>query len=103
MTLLLSSSCASLVESICNGTTFFNGCLGTNHLINLVHTRLQSFGTQIIMKWSSYEIWQKLSNNIPVYFAYYAGIMLDAFGYLLCFLLCRHNQPGPGVQLCKFI
>ena len=22
---------------------------------------------------------------MPVYFAYYAGIMLDAFGYLLCF------------------
>ena len=32
---------------------------------------------------------------MPVYFAYYAGIVLDAFGYLLCFLLCRHNQPGP--------
>ena len=32
---------------------------------------------------------------MPVYFAYYAGIMLDAFGYLLCFLLCQHNQPGP--------
>ena len=28
---------------------------------------------------------QRLSNNMPVYFAYYAGIMLDAFGYLLCF------------------
>ena len=33
----------------------------------------------------SYEVWQKLSNNMPVYFAYYAGIMLEVFGYLLCF------------------
>ena len=33
----------------------------------------------------SYEVWQRLSNNILVYFAYYAGIMLDAFGYPLCF------------------
>ena len=32
-----------------------------------------------------YEVWQRLSNNMPVYFAHYAGIMLDAFGYLLCF------------------
>jgi len=22
--------------------------------------------------------------------------MLHAFGYLLCFKLCRHNQPGPS-------
>ena len=43
------------------------------------------------------EVWQKLSNNIimPVYFAYCAGIMLDAFGYQLC----RHNQPGPSLVL----
>ena len=26
---------------------------------------------------------------------YYAGIMLDAFSYLLCFQLCQHNQPEP--------
>ena len=36
---------------------------------------------------------------MPVYFAYYAGIMLDAFGYLLCFLLCWHNRPGPIIML----
>ena len=56
----------------------FNGCLRINHLINLVHTCLQSFDTQIIMEWLSYEVWQRLSNDMPVYFAYYAGIMLDA-------------------------
>ena len=50
------------------------------------------------MEWLSYGAWQRLSNNMPVYFAYYAGIMLDAFGYLLCFLLCRHNRPGPTAQ-----
>ena len=50
------------------------------------------------MEWLSYEVWQRLSNNMPVYFAYYAGIMLNAFGYLLCFLLCRHNWPGPIVN-----
>ena len=33
---------------------------------------------------------------MPVYFAYYAGIMLDAFGYPLCFLLCWHNRSGPN-------
>ena len=36
---------------------------------------------------------------MPVYFAYYAGIMLDAFGYPLCFLLCQHNRPGPNEVL----
>ena len=62
-----------------------NGCLRTNRLINLVATPyLQSFGTQIIINGMvSYEVWQRLSNNMPVYFAYYAGIMLDACGYLL--------------------
>ena len=35
----------------------------------------------------SYEVWQRLSNNMPVYFAYYAGIMLDAFG-------CAFNYAG---------
>ena len=43
----------------------------TNCLINLVHSCLQSFGT-----WNG-------SNNMSVYFAYNAGIMLDAFGYLV--------------------
>ena len=38
----------------------------------------------------SYKVWQRLSNNMSVYFAYYAGIMLDTFGYLLCW----HNWPG---------
>ena len=79
-------------------TLLFNGCLGTNHLINLVHSCLQSFDTQILMEWLSYEAWQRLSNNMPVYFAYYADIMLDAFGYPLCFLLCWHNWPGPTAQ-----
>ena len=32
---------------------------------------------------------------MPVYFAYYAGIMLDAFGYLSRFILYQHNWPGP--------
>ena len=74
-----------------------NSRLGTNCLINLVHSCLQSFGTQIIMEWYiSYEVWQRLSNNMPVYFAYYAGTMLDAFDYRLCFLLCWHNRPGPN-------
>ena len=57
--------------------------------------KIAHYGTQILMEWLSYEVWQRLSNNMPVYFAYYAGITLDAFGYLLCFLLCRHNRPGP--------
>ena len=35
---------------------------------------------------------------MPVYFAYYAGIMLDAFGFLLCFLLCWHNRPRPSLD-----
>ena len=34
-----------------------------------------------------------------VYFAYFAGIMLAAFGYPLCFLLCRDNRPGPNEVL----
>ena len=28
-----------------------------------------------------------------------AGIMFDAFGYLLCIKLCWHNWLGPTVQL----
>jgi len=28
-------------------------------------------------------------------FAYYAGIMSDAFGFLLCLLLCWHNWLEP--------
>ena len=30
------------------------------------------------------------------YRPYHAGIMLDAFGYLLCFKLCWHNRPVPS-------
>ena len=30
---------------------------------------------------------------------YYAGIMPDAFKYLLCQNLCRHNWPGPSIQV----
>ena len=33
----------------------------------------------------SYEVWQRF---MPVYFAYYAGIMLDAFGYCR---ICYHT------------
>ena len=35
---------------------------------------------------------------MPVYFAYYADIMLDAFGYQLCFLLSWHIWPGPNYK-----
>ena len=35
-----------------------------------------------------------------IIFSYYAGIVLDAFGYLLCSKLCWHNwlvpNKGPG-------
>ena len=77
-----------------------NGCLGTNRLINLIATLLSSelwYSNKNGMVIISYEVWQRLSNNVPVYFAHYAGIMLDAFG-LLCFLLCWHNRPGPSVM-----
>jgi len=30
---------------------------------------------------------------------YYASIMPDAFCYLLCFKLCRHNRPGPSLSI----
>ena len=95
MALLLSPSHASLVESIYNGTTQW---LCWNKSSNQSSTLLSS--EQL---WHSnnngmvsYEVWQRLSYNMSVYFAYYAGIMLDAFGYLLCFLLCWHNWPGPN-------
>ena len=32
----------------------------------------------------------------PKNLAYYAGIMLDAFRYLLCSKLCRHNWHKPS-------
>ena len=32
------------------------------------------------------------------FFTYYAGIMLDAFLYLLCSKLCQHNWCRPTVQ-----
>ena len=32
-------------------------------------------------------------------FTYYAGIMLDAFLYLLCSKLCWHNWRRPGIYL----
>jgi len=35
------------------------------------------------------------NNNHASVFPYYASIMLHAFGYLLCYKLCRHNRPGP--------
>ena len=41
------------------------------------------------------KFWQRLVNNMPAYFPYYASIMLHAFGYLLCFILCQYNRPGP--------
>ena len=47
-------------------------------------------GTQRMMEWP------RFGNNMLVYFAYYASIMLDAFACLLCFKLCRHNRPGPN-------
>ena len=34
------------------------------------------------------------------YRPYYAGIMLDAFGHLLCFKLCWHNRPVPSYSVC---
>ena len=34
-------------------------------------------------------------SKISKYRPYYAGIMLDAFGNLLCFKLCRHNRLVP--------
>ena len=35
---------------------------------------------------------------LPKNLAYYAGIMLDAFRYLLCSKLCRHNWRKPTVR-----
>ena len=75
-----------------------NGCLGkksSNQSSTLLSSELWHSNNNGMV---SYEVWQRLSNNMPVYFAYYAGIMLDAFGYLLCFLLCRHNRPGLSNQ-----
>ena len=36
-----------------------------------------------------------------IFLAYYAGIMLDAFSYLICLTLCWHNRlvPTPGNSL----
>ena len=35
-------------------------------------------------------------------FTYYAGIMLDAFLYLLCSQLCQHNWRRPSTSLNIF-
>ena len=37
---------------------------------------------------------------LPKNLAYYAGIMLDTFRYLLCSKLCRHNWRKPKLQAC---
>ena len=39
----------------------------------------------------AYCVFNKIFKHRP----YYAGIMLDAFGHLLCFKLCWHNRPVP--------
>ena len=49
----------------------------------------------------SYNFWQRLSNNMPVYFPYYASIMLHAFGHLLCFKLCQYNQYGSSLNTAE--
>ena len=36
-------------------------------------------------------------------FAYYASIMLDAFSYLLCQKLCRHNRRKPNCCMRVYI
>ena len=37
------------------------------------------------------------------FFTYYAGIMLDAFLYLLCSKLCRHNWHRCSVKVFIYI
>ena len=39
--------------------------------------------------------WYIIANFWAIVFPYYASIMLNALGYLLCFKLCWHNRPGP--------
>ena len=39
----------------------------------------------------------QIIQHTPCYIIY-ASIMPDAYGYLLCFKLCRHNWPGPTVE-----
>ena len=38
-----------------------------------------------------------------VIFAYYAGIMLNAFGFLSCSKLCWHNRLKPNVHVARSI
>ena len=38
------------------------------------------------------------SYKLLEYFAYYAGIMLNALACLLCLKLCWHNQRKPAIE-----
>ena len=53
--------------------------------------------TFLMSRTTSYEVWQSLSNNMPVYVAYYADIYVWCLWLPIMLLLCQHNRLGPNV------
>ena len=51
----------------------------------------------VLLEYNNYgECFIRVYRSLLIFLTYYAGIMLDAFRYLLCSKLCWHNRPEPS-------